>query len=319
MTMLNFKKLPNFSRYNIYENGDVFDIKMNRNIGYYNNSGYLFWSFTDDQGRRSWDSLHRFVALAFVSNNNPECFNIVNHLNGIKDDNRSSNLEWTSAKGNLVHAHLNGLNARYRPFEVRNVETKEVKYYSYALDHAKELGLDKDSIRQRLQKGPSKIWPGNLQYRYKVLVGPMQEWEEPTDVKYGVVEKIKIKNMLSNEVIIVESMTKAASYLKLSMGRLSKALNSENDSLLKKKYLIKKFDDNSNWPVIKDLMLLDKNVTPVVLMDSNGNKKTYNSAVECAKDLGILKSTLNYRLSTNGSIFFKDGFSYKRYHSPLIE
>ena len=58
-------------------------------------------------------SVHRLVMLTFM----PIPFDDaqVNHINGIKTDNRVENLEWVSAKDNTNHAIDNGLRDRLPP------------------------------------------------------------------------------------------------------------------------------------------------------------------------------------------------------------
>jgi hypothetical protein len=51
--------------------------------------------------------VHRFVALAFISN--PLKKSQVNHIDGDKDNNIVSNLEWVTNQENMTHAIKSGL------------------------------------------------------------------------------------------------------------------------------------------------------------------------------------------------------------------
>lgn len=50
---------------------------------------------------------HRLVALAFLPPASPG--QQINHINGVKTDNRPENLEWVSAQENVLHAFASGL------------------------------------------------------------------------------------------------------------------------------------------------------------------------------------------------------------------
>ena len=70
-------------------------------------------------------SAHRLVALAFIPNieNKP----VVNHLNGIRNDNRVENLEWCTQRDNIIHAIKTGLNKMGKVANLTKKQEQEIR------------------------------------------------------------------------------------------------------------------------------------------------------------------------------------------------
>lgn len=66
--------------------------------------GYLNVYFTKNKKVKGYQ-VHRLVALNFI--NNPFDLKEVNHIDGNKENNHESNLEWVSTRENSCHSRLN--------------------------------------------------------------------------------------------------------------------------------------------------------------------------------------------------------------------
>jgi|GEM_PF-474668 len=69
-------------------------------------AGYPFVVLVSDSAKKQFH-IHRLVAEAFCSK--PDGCDVVNHIDGNKLNNNAENLEWTTFKGNAVHAASSGL------------------------------------------------------------------------------------------------------------------------------------------------------------------------------------------------------------------
>ena len=101
------KPIPNYPNYSVTEDGKVINNKFNRELKpMLGRNGYYQVSLCN-KGNIKRLSLHRVIASTFLDNLDNKAQ--VNHINGIKTDNRLENLEWSTRSENMKHAYKNGL------------------------------------------------------------------------------------------------------------------------------------------------------------------------------------------------------------------
>jgi hypothetical protein len=105
--------------YDVFEDGTVIRKQTNHKITFSkNHKGYLkarifMPELSNHKDKRKPMTLHRIVACVFLDNFSDDLQ--VNHINGIKTDNRIENLEMVTASENALH----GWNLHHRESRIK--------------------------------------------------------------------------------------------------------------------------------------------------------------------------------------------------------
>ena len=136
-----------FGNYLVYQDGRVYS--LNRNIFLkpaYDERGYLRIGLSNNGVSKTY-KLHRLIAEMFIPK--VEGKTQVNHINGIKNDNRVENLEWCTRSENSIHAVKTGL-MQSNHLKKYVLDTQNGVFYESATELAKVLGMNRITLMGRL-------------------------------------------------------------------------------------------------------------------------------------------------------------------------
>lgn len=139
-----WRPLPEFhGKYLVSDDGRVFNTFAGKEIRPRDHRGYCEVSLRQP-GQSGNHFVHRLVLEAFVGEA-PEDRPFANHINGQKNDNRLSNLEWVSHSDNMRHMYAELYHPLMQPVRARNLVTGLETTYRSLADAARDLGAPSSS------------------------------------------------------------------------------------------------------------------------------------------------------------------------------
>jgi len=126
-----------------------------------NPNGYFLVDLYNKNIRKTY-RVNKLVANEFIENTKNK--EMVNHKNGIKTDNKASNLEWCTRSENSIHAYKNKLKLPVsKPVIQYDNAGNYIKTYSKVTDAEKDLSISHISS---VCKGKQKT-AGGFIWRYE--------------------------------------------------------------------------------------------------------------------------------------------------------
>lgn len=314
--------IPGYSNYAVTKEGQVLNLQTLELLkGSTNPDGYHNYRLTGDDGHTLTWGRHRLMGFVFKHPGVDIRGLTVNHENTIKGDDRLENLEWMTQQANIEHAGRMGISDKCIPLSVRDVDTGVVEDYPSIIEYARKTGLSKDAVNYRLKMGDSRVFPERKQYRATYITRP---WYVPTNVDRALLMNSTSKAVLmrlteTGEVLEFKQLSQLASHLKVAPSTVTQWMSLPNQPVLPGFIQLKWGYDETPWREIGDPYLelaVSTGNKPVRVINATTQETiVFGSAVECATVMGLKPTALHYRLKSNGTTVFSDGFKYGYYSS----
>lgn len=152
--------------YLVSDDGRVYSVRSNKLLKFTSDKdGYLYYVLCV-LGERHTVKAHRLVAMAFISN--PKNKPAIDHINGVKTDNRVENLRWVTNKEN-TH------NPNTMPNLIKACMSKERKEKLYAASAKRDFGRKKTVV-----------------YKDGVFIGEFESQKAASDATGVIISRVSL-------------------------------------------------------------------------------------------------------------------------------
>lgn len=171
--------VSNCGRIKSLKNGETRKDKILKFIK--NKCGYLYVNLYKNNKYKS-KTIHRLVAQAFIPNLNnlPQ----INHIDGNKENNNISNLEWCTRSENIKHAYKNGLHKinKHNERKVKQIDVENgiiLNVFDSVRQIEKILGFSSTNISKCCRKEKNHNTAYGYNWEYIDEVNKLKENNEP--------------------------------------------------------------------------------------------------------------------------------------------
>lgn len=299
------KKIPGYSKYAISKTGVLVRIEDNAIMNWHKSGDYRSCVLVDDYGNRKSVGMHRALALAYIPMPVTDKKLEPNHINGIKDDNRLCNLEWTTRGENMDHAFRTGL-ANSSIVRLTNLLTNEETTLYSVTKACRFLKVHSTYFHEKHSVGRNDLIVKG--YRVQFLKRAVRFIPNPKGVcARNIFTGIKLfAKTLGNLSIHVDIETKV-------MVRIIKNIKFDYPV---NGWDIRVVSEHIEWPTYTQVELdAFKGVyfinTPVWVIDKNGNEKLFGSVKLAEAYTGTGERAIRYCIKNRSKC--TRGFGYKKH------
>jgi hypothetical protein len=218
---------------------------------------------------------------------------------------------------------------KHRPVKVRWAETGIVKYYDSALSCGEALGIHKDTVLHRIKDGGQSIWDDGTQVKDALddtPWGTTDDWERRRKSKKRS-KRLELRNVETGEITAYKSLKEMAKNIGILEESLSVWTRKKGFPIFPVKGFplgvqFRLYNDLEDWRIPED---------PLKELDAWGSTRTilrrdvrtgvvdrFDRMVDCAKDCGVGKTTIAFRLKSNGLITYQGQWQYQYYNDNPV-